>query len=237
MASDLIRQYAALAEFLGRALGPDYEIAVHDLNKKQPSLVALVNGHISGREVGAPLTNIALQIIADRTYLKQPYKLNYRGISASGKVLRCSTFFIKDEKGALVGLLCINFDDSRYKELSQKVFALCHPDHYAEKNIMVEDVKANYESSEKTEQESFYSSIAAATEDALLSVMHTVALPPERLTQGEKMKIVGLLEQKGVFMMKGAVVTVAEMLACSQASIYRYLGKLNREKKQVDTNG
>ncbi len=100
MASDLIRQYAALAEFLGRALGPDYEIAVHDLNKKQPSLVALVNGHISGREVGAPLTNIALQIIADRTYLK---------------VFGCSTFFIKDEKGALVGLLCINFDDSRYK--------------------------------------------------------------------------------------------------------------------------
>ena len=78
-----------------------------------------------------------MQIIAERAYETQDWKLNYRGVSAKGRILRCSTLFIKDERGALVGLLCINFDDSHFRELSERVFALCHPDDYAARNISI----------------------------------------------------------------------------------------------------
>ncbi|NCB52621.1 MAG: transcriptional regulator [Clostridia bacterium] len=234
MTSEMIRQYSLLVEFLGRTLGPDYEIALHDLGRKQPSIVAIVNGHISGRTLGAPLTNIAMQIIAKQTYKTQDYQLNYRGLSAAGKLLRCSTYFIKDERGALVGLLCINFDDSRYEELSEKVFSLCHPDDYAARNIAVGDVPTMLGTSE---QETFYSSIGAAADDALRSVMNHSPVPADRLTQDEKMEIIDLLSRKGVFMLKGAVNEVAEKLSCSPASIYRYLGKLSREKNQLREEG
>ena len=234
MTTEMILQYSLLVDFLGRTLGPDYEIALHDLGKKQPSIIAISNGYISGRTIGAPLTNIAMQIVAEQTYKTQNYHLNYRGLSANGKLLRCSTFFIKDERGTLAGLLCINFDDSRYRELSEQIFSLCHPDDYAQQNITVGDIPLSLENNE---QETFYSSIAAAADDALNSVMDNSSVPADRLTQDEKMEIVALLSQKGVFLLKGAVNEVAEKLACSPASIYRYLGKLSRIKKQPRDDG
>jgi len=228
MTAEMMREYSMLVKFLGCTLGPDHEIALHDLGRKQPSIVAIANGHISGRSIGAPLTNFAMQTITERTYETENYRLNYRGLSADGKLLRCSTLFIKDEQGALVGLLCINFDDSRYRELSERVFSLCHPDEYAEHNITIGAIPL---SPENSEEENFYNSIAAVADDALLSVMNSSSVPADRLTQDEKMEIVGLLNRKGVFMLKGAVNEVAEKLFCSPASIYRYLGKLNRERK------
>lgn len=227
MTSEMIRQYSVLVEFLGHALGPDYEVALHDMGKKRPSLVAIANGHISGRTLGAPLTNVALEIVAQQTYMTQDYRLNYRGTSATGKALRCSTFFIKDEKKQLSGLLCINFDDSRFSELSEKIFALCHPDDFVSRNIVISSLPPV---TENGGHETFYSSIAAAIDDALVSVLETAELPPDRLTQEEKLRVMEFLNQKGIFMLKGAVVEVAEKLACSQASIYRYLSKLNKEK-------
>lgn len=227
MTAEMLRQYSCLVGFLGRALGPDYEVALHDLGKKRPSLAAIANGDISGRSPGAPLTNVALQIIADRTYETQDYLLNYRGTSAAGKALRCSTFFIKDERGQLVGLLCINFDDSRFSELSEKIFALCHPDDFVSRNIAISSLPPILDNGG---QETFYSSITAAIEDALASVLQSPELPPDRLTQDEKMQVVELLEQRGIFLLKGAVTEVAEKLSCSPASIYRYLSKLGKDK-------
>lgn len=228
MTDAALRIYTRLVEFLGQALGPDYEVALHDMSRKSPSVVALANGQISGRTIGAPPTNIALQIMAERSYENRDSLVNYRGTSAAGKALRCSTFFIKDERGQLQGMLCINFDDSRYSELSQKVFALCHPDDFVKSNIAISSLPPLGESGG---QENFYASIGAAVEDALISVMNSDDVPPERLTQEEKLKVISLLEQKGIFMLKGAVIEVAKKLACSQASIYRYLSKLNWDKK------
>ena len=42
--------------------------------------------------------------------------------------------FIKDSNGNPIGLLCINFDDSRYMELHEKLFSLIHPGNFV-KNI------------------------------------------------------------------------------------------------------
>ena len=61
MANPLLQHYIKLTEFLGQALGPDYEVALHDLTDKNRSIIAIANNHVSGREVGAPLTNVALQ--------------------------------------------------------------------------------------------------------------------------------------------------------------------------------
>ncbi len=229
MANDWVRYYSSLVEFMGMALGPDYEIALNDVKHRR--IVAIANGHVSGRSVGAPPTSLALQIIAEKSYLAQNWKLNYRGVSEDGKILRCSTFFIKDEYGELVGLFCINFDDSRYRELSEKVFALCHPDDYVDRNISIQQAPLPLTLTDSGEQETFYNSIAAATDDAFRAVMNTTGVSPDRLTQDEKMKIIQLLDKRGIFMLKGATQAVAQRLSCSQATMYRYLSKINRKKR------
>ncbi len=126
---ELLRQYAKLTEFLGRALGPDYEVALHDLTDTNRSLIAIANGHISGRKVGAPLTNRALSILRDKSYEQTDYRIHDYGLSVNGKELRSNTMFIKQD-GQLIGMLCINFDDSRYRAVADQVLGLCHPDAF-----------------------------------------------------------------------------------------------------------
>lgn len=52
MASQLLQQYVKLTEFLGHTLGPDYEVALHDLTDRNRSIVAIANSHVSGRKLG-----------------------------------------------------------------------------------------------------------------------------------------------------------------------------------------
>ena len=64
----LLQHYMKLTEFLGQAFGPDYEVALHDMTDKNRSIIAIANNHVSGREIGAPLTNVALSILRDKSY-------------------------------------------------------------------------------------------------------------------------------------------------------------------------
>ena len=131
----LLQQYVKLTEFLGQALGPDYEVALHDMTDRNRSIIAIANNHVSGREIGAPLTNVALSILRDKSYETSDYRLHYYGVSINGKDLRSSTMFIK-QNGRLIGMLCINFDDSRYRALSNQLMGLCHPDIFVEDVVM-----------------------------------------------------------------------------------------------------
>ena len=224
----LLLQFSKLTEFLGRALGPDYEVALHDLTDKDCSIVAIANNHISGREIGAPLTNVALKIIADRSYLTSDYRVHYRGVSADGKMLRSSTFYLKDENGSLVGLLCINFDDSRYKALSDSILGLCHPDLFVETNFLFDDQRLTAQRTPEDPERLQHTPHGVAGSE-VATVLRDMNVAADRLTQDEKMEVVGILESRGVFLLKGAVKDVAEALCCSPASVYRYLSKLRKD--------
>ena len=217
-----LAQYTALVKFLGAALGPDYEIVLHDINGKDQSVAAIANGRISGRNVGAPLTDKALRFIADKTYQDQDFLCNYTGRSKDERTLRASTMFIKDDGGRLIGMLCINFDPSRYQKASQDILKLCGLDG----EIFLEDNHLH----PAGEVENFSDSLCEVTVPVLKRYLKD-GIPPERLSQEEKMAIVKQLEERGIFLLKGAVNEVATRLHCSAASIYRYLGKINKQNE------
>jgi len=72
-------------------------------------------------------------------------------------------------------------------------------------------------------------SIAGATASIVSQVVADYPVEVDRLTQDEKMEIMDILNRKGVFLLKGSVSHVAQALHSSEASIYRYLGKLNNK--------
>lgn len=220
-AQTLLQQYAKLTEFLGRALGPDYEVALHDLTDANRSLIAIANGHISGRRVGAPLTNRALSILRDKSYEQSDYRLHDYGLSINGKELRSNTMFIKQD-GRLVGMLCINFDDSRYRELSMKILGLCHPDAF----FSTDAPETEERQQNRSAPERFVNSSDDVVHDAMARELERLGVTAERLTADERASIIAALEADGIFLIKGAVRDVAEGLRCSQASVYRYLSKM-----------
>ena len=217
----LLRQYVKLTEFLGAALGPDYEVALHDLTDKNQSIIAIANGYISGREVGAPLTNMALSVLKDESYEWQDYRLHYSGVSAAGNVLRSSTMFIKED-GKLIGMLCINFDDSRFQSFAQQVLTLCHPNQF----VQAQDQPP--EGADLPRPETFRNSTDAVTQDAIAHELGRLGVPADRLTSEERLQVISALEASGIFLLKGAVKDVAVGLGCSQASVYRYLSQIRK---------
>ena len=216
----LLRQYVKLTEFLGAALGPDYEIALHDLTDKNHSIIAIANSHISGRSIGAPLTNAALSVLMDRSYETEDWRLHCAGVSVGGKRLRSSTLFIK-ENGQLIGMLCINFDDSRYQDLSQQVLSLCHPDAFLQHPHPSQEDSAAC-------PETFRNSTEAVALDAIRRELERLGVSAERLTSDERQQIIASLEESGIFLLKGSVRDVAAGLHCSQASVYRYLTQIRK---------
>ena len=117
MKTEILQQCINIVEFLGNALGQDYEVVFHDLDSDPPAIAAITNGHISGRAIGSPVTDAAIQMLSAKAYESNNYVCNYKGITGDGHILRSSTMFIKDSAGKPIGLLCINFDDSRFQEL------------------------------------------------------------------------------------------------------------------------
>lgn len=223
---ELLRQYARLTEFLGRALGPDYEVALHDLTDANRSLIAIANGHISGRRVGAPLTNRALSILRDKSYEHSDYRIHDYGLSVGGKELRSNTMFIK-EGGRLIGMLCINFDDSRYRAVAGEILGLCHPDAYVASAVSAAAPEA---ASAQLAPETFSHSPEAVVKDAVGHELERRGVTAGRLTADERAEIITALDESGIFLIKGAVKDVAAGLGCSQASVYRYLARAEKAR-------
>ena len=225
-----LEPYRVVVSFLGEALGPDYEVVLHDLTSEDGTIVAIVNNHISGRTEGAPLSNMALRFIQERMYEKQDYLAGYQGASQAKGRLRSSTMFIKDN-GQLIGMLCINFDDSRYHAVSEEILRLCHPDKFVDTNFQVDTSRIDELSAiPAPPPERFHSSSGSVAEEAVYRALDRLGLSPLRLTPEERMEIIAGLEADGIFLLKGAVKPVADALQCSQASIYRYLSQIRRDR-------
>lgn len=201
-----LEPYRTLVSFLGEALGPDYEVVLHDLTSEEGTIAAIVNNNISGRTA----VQHSPAVHPRQSLRKAALCGRLSGRVAGQGAARSSTMFIKDGS-ELIGMLCINFDAAKYSRMAQELLALCG---------------AHQEPGPSVGVENFVSSLPDAVQAAITDVTGTAGLPPDRLTMDEKIRIVEDLQQAGIFYMKGAVSEVAAQLGSSEATVYRYLSKL-----------
>jgi predicted transcriptional regulator YheO len=226
MTESIFHQYTLLVDFLGKTLGPDYEVVLHDITCEPSKVIAIANSHISDRTVGSPTTNAALQMLAANSYKTNDFLYNYQVATEDGRILRASTMFIKDEDGSPIGLLGINFDDSRYKDFCKTLLSAIHPDTFLKGNPSLKLSQEEVPSQPDSLAEDFSMDISTLMEKSFDSVTASLGSPTERLTQQEKKEIVQKLQERGVFKLKGGISFVAKRLSCSPATVYRYLGEL-----------
>jgi len=58
---DILKSIENIVDGIAAMYGQHTEVVLHSLDAKHPSVVKIANGHITGREVGAPITNLAIQ--------------------------------------------------------------------------------------------------------------------------------------------------------------------------------
>ncbi|SEK46531.1 Predicted transcriptional regulator YheO, contains PAS and DNA-binding HTH domains [Carnobacterium iners] len=220
MEKEIIEQYKKIVYYFGELLGPTYEVILHVLTSEKESYIgAIANGELSGRSLTNPLTDFALNLIEDKVYLEKEFITGYKGTMSNGKEFRSSTLFIKDSDGKLTGLLCINFDIDQYKYIAKDILGL------AQIILPLNDLTAEHTNP-------YIENFSNSVRDIVLTVIDSKLLSPDvKLSQNQKIEIIEILEEKGVFQIKGAVVEVAATLTISEASVYRYLQAVMRKKE------
>ena len=215
-----VEKFIPIADFLSNVIGSNTEILIHDFTNFQESIVHIINGHISNRSVGEPITDLVLEFLKNESKGNTQYLCNYNSKTKNDKVLYSSTFFIRDDKNTVVGALCLNSD---YSEV-EKSFSLIS-------SFLPNFTNQIITSNKTVVRENLNSDSQQMTLDKIDSVINEFGITPDRMTIDEKTKIISTLHEYGVFMLRGSVQEVANKLSMSEPSVYRYIKKIKNENK------
>jgi predicted transcriptional regulator YheO len=188
---------------LAKAYGPHCEVVLHDVRHPSSSIIAIENGYITGRAVGDPSTSLVLPILHD------PYgehdKFNYRSQTPSGRTLKSSSLYFKDDTSRIFAAICVNWD----------IGAL----------MTAQDTLADLTKTTETLREHHYSDTNSFLESVLDDVLSSVPSPAV-LPRAEKLRLITVLKERGVFEIRRAADRVALRLGVSRASVYSYLSEV-----------
>ena len=227
MDASIRKRYISLVRFLGESLGPSYEIVLQEIDEDMGGIIAIANGEISGRKVGNHLTGVALKFIMEKRYEHADSVLNYVGILDNGKIVRSSTYFIK-EQNKLLGMLCINYDSSGLQEFSDMLLKQFHPDSFLEQNHLLSNkgfVNPELYSSSLDQVEYFKKDTEALMNEIFEKALKNLGYTTENLSPSDRQILVAQLYSYGMFQIKDSIEFAAKHMNCSTVSVYRYLKK------------
>lgn len=206
----LLERFFPIADGLAAYLGPSYEVVIHSLEDLEHSVVKIVNGVHTGRSVGSPITDLALQMLdrlqSDKS--QADYQVyfcrNYRG-----EPMRSTTVAIRNGNQKIVGLLCINLYlnapiadfVSAFLPQANSVFAAEH----------------------------FAGDAADAVRQKVEEARAIVEGNPTILPSLRNKEMIRLLDSWHVFSLKNAIDQVAEELGISSHTVYFHLRNLSKK--------
>ena len=198
-----------LADAIVAVFGERCEVVIHDFSDMARSVVYIA-GNVTNRSVGAPITDLPFRLLKEFGN-KVPDKIGYKNIAGNGKFLKCSTVFLRDQKGKVEGCLCINFNVTDFVFLST-VFS---------------DFSSLNQSSDREElftpQEHYTKSFAETVESVIDTMVAESGKSPATMDKAERKELIRKLDRAGVFMIKGSVDYLAKVFGASRYTIYNYL--------------
>jgi predicted transcriptional regulator YheO len=192
---------------LTQTFGENVEVLLHDTADPQRSII-WIEGDVTGRQVGGPMTNLGLSALQDPDGAKD--LINYSARASDGRLMKSSTIFLRNEENQVFGIFCFNVDLSRYAELQGLLSDLLTPGRdlpvpksFAPDLNKVLDTIIDHELEESNVNGS--------------------------LSRDERMNIVARLEKRGFFRIRKAVSVLAERLQVSRFTLYNDLKHVRGE--------
>lgn len=210
---EILHAMETMVDAIATMFGEHTEVLLHALDENNPCVTKIANGHVTGRKVGAPITNIALIKLEQGYDISAPYITK----SPNGKTLRSYTTIIRNSSNQPIGLICINSNlDAPFQEVMQAL--LPGIPKYHEGNITPEI-------------------FAKSNSDIMLDTIHIVRdkiLNNGSIAPSKKIReIVTELFELGVFDIKDSAQITATALDSSVHTIYRYLRQLREEETTI----
>lgn len=208
----ILGTYKSVLDGLSELLGPAYEMVLHSLEDIDKSAIKVINGHYTGRKEGAPITDLAVKMLAEIKHCGNNRKnMVYFNRNKKGRPIRAATLPITGENEQIIGLLCINF----YLDIPLSTYI---------ENIVKLD------SGQKDVVETFANSpdelIISSIEAARAEVLNNEAITAPNRNK----EIIQLLQAKDIFQLKDAVPQVASHLGISKNTVYLHLRNLPKTR-------
>lgn len=213
----VLKSFKKVIKGLALALGPDYELVLHDLADPDHSIIAIENGHVTGRKVGDPLADYAMYLLKVSDRNNEDHVINFLTRDKNGKRIRSSTMYLRDEKGKLIGYLCVNYDMSRAevaRSMIEQLVSISDPDSY----------------SEIPREEEMPSTFEEIIERNIGLIRRHIGKPLHMSTKKEKLQAIKVLDEEGFFLLKGSVETVAKETGNTIYTVYSYLREIRGDR-------
>jgi predicted transcriptional regulator YheO len=225
--SRLLEAYIPIVNFIADIIGTHCEVVLHDVTNPDKSVIAIRNGYISGRSLGCPLTDLGLKLMTMEDHLVRDSVVNYGGKTVNGDLLISSTHYIRNEKGTLLGMLCVNILSGYYSPVSAQSGMVGTGLQSIETDALSVALKAAGAVVPNKEpiNESFSTSVDQIVVDAVNKLIVQCGVTIDRLSADEKNNIIQRLSEDGIFKVKGSVSKIASILGISESTVYRYLAK------------
>lgn len=201
-----------IADVLAQTMGPNCEIAIHDLAHPQHSIFYIANGGVTNRHIGDSLSPFFTDLV--QLAAQNHDRLTNYYTEENGHALRCTKLLIRDEDDSIIGCFCINIIIDEYLNMKRVI------DHMCDTRPLESFQPA------KPENDTASDSVSQLMERIVSSTYDEIRKGRAHLSKTERLKMIRFLDEKGVFRIKGSVEMVAATLGVSKFTVYSDIDKL-----------
>ena len=185
---------------------PNCEVVVHDLDSNDPnsSIVAIENGHVTGRKVGDGPSHVVLEALrSGRENLTD--HLSYLTRTKDGKILKSSTIYVRDDDGEAIGIFAINYDITLMLAMEENLKQFTATDQ------------------DQREPERISRNVGDLLDELIEQSVKIVGKPVALMTKEDKVKAIQFLNETGAFLITKSGDKVCRFFGISKYTLYSYI--------------
>jgi predicted transcriptional regulator YheO len=208
----ILQSYEAVVDGLASLIGPFCEIVLHSLESLDTSAIRIANGENTGRQVGSPITDMALKMLKDIEGSERNFSRPYFTRAKGGVLMKSITIAIRNGNNRVIGLLCINVNlDAPFSQILQSF-------------MPTEEAK------EVASSVNFASDVVELVDQTVEHTIEEINGDKSVSNNTKNRQIVMDLYDKGIFDIKDAINRVAERLNISKHTVYLYIRQRKTEE-------
>jgi predicted transcriptional regulator YheO len=211
--SAIIETLIQVGEAIYRTVGPQCEVVIHDLADVEHSIVWIM-GSVTERKLGGCMTSQGLSLLHSG---KTTDNYNYTTRTRSGKTVRSSLVFVKDNRERPLASVEINFDTSPFVAFRHALETLTDPDEAYDF------------------QDAFIDEAPEMLETMLHQTVEMIGKPTAQMSKADRLRAVQILDEAGAFELRKAVPAVAGYLGVTRFTIHNYLNEIRGDSTSDET--
>lgn len=208
----ILKSYEAVVDGLAALIGQHCEIVLHSLEDLNTSAIKIANGENTGRQVGSPITDLALRMLRDIEGSERNFSRAYFTRAKGNTLMKSITVAIRNADNRVIGLLCININlDAPFSQVLQAFMP-------------------TEEARQAVSSVNFASDVDELVDQTVERTIEEINADKSVSNNTKNRQIVMELFDKGIFDIKDAINRVADRLNISKHTVYLYIRQRKGEE-------